>query len=244
MLNALRAGVLDDVRHRLLDDPVQRRLDRLGQPHVADPRLDVNLDSALADRLGETLDRRNEPEVVERARAQLHREPAHVLERRDDLLPEGDDRLARLAARRLLERLEPEQDRRQRLAGLVVQLAREALALELLRLHDTSDRLAADALREVDGPGRPGGERLREPQVVVVEARVGPGPVVGERLRRSHVRRPRAERTGPYGRRAGEPRTGRPRDPRGPSRPARSWRARGSRPDLEWSTSSVMPTIP
>ena len=90
----------------------------------------------------------------------------------------ASDRLARLAARRVLERLQAEQDRRQCLAGLVVQLAREPLALELLRLHHSAHGVAAHALGEVDAGRGPGGQRLREPQVVVGEARIGPGPVV------------------------------------------------------------------
>ena len=78
-----------------------------------------------------------------------------------------------LVAERLLERLQPEQDRGQRLPRLVVELAREPLALELLRLHDAADGVPRHALRQLDGDGGPGGERLGEPEVVVGEARVG-----------------------------------------------------------------------
>ena len=86
---------------------------------------------------------------------------------------------ARSAVRgRLLDRLQPEQDRGERLPRLVVQLAREPAALELLRRDDAAERVALDARREVGGDRRPGRERLRDPQVGVGEARVGAELVV------------------------------------------------------------------
>ena len=81
---------------------------------------------------------------------------------------------------RLLERLQPEQDRRERLAGLVVQLAGEPVPLELLRLDDAADGVAADALatdrpRWRRGPrATPRGAGRRR------EARVGALLVVGD----------------------------------------------------------------
>ena len=52
-------------------------------------RLDVDLDPrALGKRLPEALERRDEPEVVERRRPQLDREPPDVLQRVDDLRPQ------------------------------------------------------------------------------------------------------------------------------------------------------------
>src|SRR5688572_27121060 len=94
----------------------------------------------LAERVGEALDGGHESEVVEGGRAQLDRQPAHVLQRRDDELADGRNGLASLVGSgMLLQWLKPEQDRRQRLTRLVVQLARQPGALELLRLDDAAD---------------------------------------------------------------------------------------------------------
>ena len=71
----------------------------------------------------------------------------------------------------ILERLQAEEDRRQRLAGLVVELACEARTLELLRLDDAANGVAADSLGELDRGRRPRRERLGEPDVLVGEAR-------------------------------------------------------------------------
>ena len=80
-------------------------------------------------------------------------------------------RLARRPASARLQRFQPEQDRRQRLPGLVVQLAGETRALQLLRLDDAAHGVAADPLGEVDRGRRARRERLGEPEVVVGEAR-------------------------------------------------------------------------
>ena len=69
-----------------------------------------------------------------------------------------------------VEPLEAEQDRGQRLAGLVVQLAREPLPLELLGGDDPAQRVALHPLRELDRDRRARGEGLGEPHVVVGEA--------------------------------------------------------------------------
>lgn len=78
---------------------------------------------------------------------------------------------------RLLEQL-AEQDRGERLAGLVVQLAGETAPLQLLGLDDPAQRVAGDTGGEVDRDRRAVGEGLREPQVVTVEARIGSELVV------------------------------------------------------------------
>ena len=52
----------------------------------------------------------------------------------------------RVIARASSTRLQPEQDRGQRLPGLVVQLARKPAAFELLRLDDAPQRVARDSL--------------------------------------------------------------------------------------------------
>src|SRR5207302_192669 len=70
--DVLRARVLDDVRQRLLDDPVERGLDLGRQPLLAQGVLEVDGHAAvLGEALRETLERRDEPEVVERLRPQL-----------------------------------------------------------------------------------------------------------------------------------------------------------------------------
>src|SRR5205823_4416420 len=79
------------------------------------------------------LERGNQPEVVERLRAQLDRKAAHVLQRRDHELAQLLCRRLRLRRRsRLLDRFQPEQDRRQSLSRFIVQLARQSLPLLLL----------------------------------------------------------------------------------------------------------------
>ena len=90
--------------------------------------------------------RGHEPEVVECGRTQLDCEAPHVLQRRDDELAKCARRASRTSAgsRRLLERLQAEQNRRQRLPCLVVQLARQAPPLQLLRFDDPADGVAAD----------------------------------------------------------------------------------------------------
>ena len=98
MLTRARAGVLDDVRQRLLHDPVERRLDLARQPLVAELRLEVDRDARVCSRnvSARRSSAGDEPEVVERRRPQLDGEPADVLERRDDELAHGRDRGARL----------------------------------------------------------------------------------------------------------------------------------------------------
>ncbi len=90
--DAARAGMLDDVVQRLLGDPVKGRLYLTRQPFRAEARLEVDPHLRLfTKRLDEALERRDEPEVVERRWPQLDREPANVLERRDDELPQRSD---------------------------------------------------------------------------------------------------------------------------------------------------------
>ena len=172
--------VLDHVRQRLLRDPVERRLHLRGQAGLAEPRLEVDLDPRLlAERLDEPLDRRHEPEVVERLRPELDGQAAHVLERRHDELPQLAGRSREIVrVLRVLHAFQPEEDRRERLARLVVELPGEALALELLRADDPAQGIGGDALREVDRHGCTGGERLGQADVLVGEASVGALPVV------------------------------------------------------------------
>ena len=182
-----RLRVLDDVRQRLLHDPIERRLDVVREP-VADAGLELDPHSRLlGEGLAQALERGDEPEVVQRLRAQLHREPADVVERLDDLLAHGGERRGPLlVGPRLLDGLQTEQHRRQLLPGLVVELARQPAPLELLRLDHPAQRIARDARREVDGDGGPGRERLGEPQVGLGEAGVAAFAVV----RDDHADRP------------------------------------------------------
>ncbi len=91
--------------------------------------------------------------------------------RLDHLLANRRERLRPLGVGAgLLDRLQPEQHRRQLLAGLVVQLAREPAPLELLGLDDPSECVPGHPGGQVDGNRRARRERLRQAQVVVREA--------------------------------------------------------------------------
>ena len=223
-----RLRVLDDVRQRLLHDPVERGLDVARQP-VADARLELDPHPGLlGEGLAQALERGDEAEVVERLRPQLDREPADVVQRLDDLLAHGGERRGPLlVGPRLLDGLQPEQHRRQLLPGLVVQLAREPAPLELLRLDDPAQRVAGDARREVDGDGGARRERLGEPQVGLGEAGVAAFAVVRDDDADRPAARRGAARRARCGRRGAGPTPGRPRDRRGASRSARRGGARG-----------------
>ena len=87
-------------------------------------------------------------------------------------------RARRLGRVRLLDVLQAEQDRRQSLPGLVVELAREPATLELLPRDHPAQRVAGDPVGEVDGHRSARAEGLGQAQVLVGEARVGPELVV------------------------------------------------------------------
>jgi len=129
-----RAGVLGDVREALLRDAVDRQLllgaQAPGRAAVAKRRADARL-------LGEVahlrVERGDQPVVVEHRRAQPARESQELLHRlRGEPLRVAQFRLER-GGRRDDRRLEPQQDRRERLVDLVVEVLREPLALALLR---------------------------------------------------------------------------------------------------------------
>ena len=123
--------------------------------------------------------RGHEPEVVERLRSELNREPADVLERADDELAEiGGGRAHVLVAAGFLDGAKPEQDRRQRLPCLVVQLPCEPASLELLARDDAAKRIPGDPAREIDGDGGAIGELLGESQIGAGETGVGADLVV------------------------------------------------------------------
>ena len=84
--------------------------------------------------------RRDQAEVVEQRRPQVERQVADLLERLNRHVAQPGDDLARagqvLAVHRLDAPLESDDQRRQRLAGLVVELAGDPLALLLLGRDD------------------------------------------------------------------------------------------------------------
>ena len=172
--------MLDDVRERLLDEPVEHGLDLGRKPLVSEARIERRNDLApLLERRGEALERRRQAEVVECRRPKLDRQAAHVLQRLHDELAQGGlGALGVLVAVGPANRLQPEEDRGQRLPRLVVQLAREPPPLELLRLDHAPHHVPFDTLREVDRDRGACGKDLGEPQVAVGEAWLGTELVV------------------------------------------------------------------
>ncbi len=97
----------------------------------------------LHEGLHQPLERGNEAEVVERLRPQLDGETPDVLQRRHDELAQLSEGRGLVVC--VLDHLQAEQDRRQRLPRLVVQLTRETPPFDLLSLDDTPQRVALDA---------------------------------------------------------------------------------------------------
>ena len=91
----------------------------------------------------------------------------------DELFDRVESLDSGVAVRFVFQRLQPEKDRGQGLASLVVQLPCESRALELLRLDNAANGVTANALRERDCRRRPSRERLSEPDILVGEARGG-----------------------------------------------------------------------
>ena len=162
--------MLDDVGQRLLDDAVEGGFD-VGWKPLADPRLEVDAHAGLlGEGVAQPLERRREPEVVERLRPQLDSQAAHVVQRLDDLLAHSGQGLDALGvALSLLDRLQAEQHRGQLLPGLVMKLAGQPAPFELLRLDDATERVARHSRRQVDGDRGARSEDLREAKVVVAK---------------------------------------------------------------------------
>ena len=249
MLTRARIRVLDDVRQRLLDDAVERRLDLGRQPLVAELRLEVDRGSRSA-RANVSASRSTagtSPKSSSADGPQLDREPAHVLQRRDDELAQRA-RPPRALVRRSTRcssgfspsRIEVSACPSRRAARARARLRSSSCASTTRRTASRltrSERSTAIAARAA--------ERLGEPQVVVGEAGVGAGLVVRDRRRRSA--RPlddRAGRRAPSGRRAGARPAGRSPDPRAPSRRARCARARARGPPSSRRTRARIPTTP
>ena len=177
MLTRARLRVLDDVRERLLHDPVERGLDLAGSRSLAEPRPRTRRRVRL---LGEGLDR----VARAQARARSRRAPSVAARPRAGARPAASRPRARAALRppsrsSLVLRgsssdRQAEQDRRQRLTGLVVQLAREPPPLELLGLDDAPERVARDPLRQSIATAARAANALGDPEVLVGEPRVAP----------------------------------------------------------------------
>src|SRR5262249_23033271 len=126
-----REGVASDVGERLLNDPVDRRLDH-GIETAARRAQNAQGDAAASgETLGQKLEGRNETQIVEDRGTQLVREPSQAL------LDVVEVRLglsnAQAAAAREFARdlVEGQMDGRRDLSGLVVELMRDALGLLL-----------------------------------------------------------------------------------------------------------------
>ena len=172
--------MLHDVRERLLHDAIERRLDRLRQALVRARATRSRSRGRFAPDRSPRADRAPRPSPKSSSAEGLSSTAsrAHVLQRLDDELAQRRDTVLRVGSTGLLERLQPEEDRRQRLPGLVVQLARDPLALQLLGLDDASHGITAHALGQVDRNRRARGERLGQANVAVREARRRSGLVV------------------------------------------------------------------
>ena len=169
-----RVGVLDGVRQRLLRDPIEHRLDLARQVETLALYGDRERRAVgHAQPFREALERRSETDVIEHRRTQLDGQAANALEGVQDELANGRHRLL---PRARLEPAQGEQDRGERLPGLVMQLARQARSLALLARDDRAHRLAPDPAREIDRGRRAVGERLGQPEVIVAEARVTTAP--------------------------------------------------------------------
>src|SRR5690349_2545203 len=131
-----------DVRERLLRDAVERGLE-LGRQASGDagdgePRRDP---VAVAKRVELRLEGRDQPLKGENRRTEELRERAHLAERlRDQSARLGDAIACAFRARGQIALREPQvrADRGERLAELVVELARQPAALLLLRRHETA----------------------------------------------------------------------------------------------------------
>ena len=209
MLTRLRAGVLDDVRQRLLDDAVERRLGLGRQPLVAELRSRSTVEAALlAERFASRSTAGTSPKSssADGRSSTASRRTFWSVETTSSRTDATASRAssapppARAASARAGSRSAPGRSRRAARA--------RAGALELLRLDDTTDGVAADPLGQIDGDRRPRRERLRQAQVVLAEGRRG------ARLScaiTTPIARPRrsAERRAPNARRAGASPAGR-----------------------------------
>ena len=223
-----RGRVLDDVRQRLLHEPVERRLG-LGReplsPSIAATVARIPVRSAKRSR--EPLERGHEPEVVERARPQLDGEAAHVLERLDDELAKRRPRPAR-PPRRSRRRGSPSARAGSRSAPVRSRRAAPGRAAGARAPARRSRAAPCRARPAPRGRPRPRRGRRRSRRAAGRRPRSGAPCRACRAPRRSRSRgraRPAARRA-PSGCRGAGPRPGRPRGRRSPSRPGRCGAAR------------------
>ena len=166
---------LTDVRQRLLDDAVERGLDIRREAHG--PSLVSTCTSSVPPSRTVSPRRRSAGSRPKSSSADGRSSTAS----RRTLCSVSTTRLPQLAAAAwassalfgALDRGEAEQDRRQRLPGLVVQLAGEPLPLRLLRLHGAAQRVALHAARVLDRHRGLRGEQRDDLLVLVGEAALG-----------------------------------------------------------------------
>ena len=196
------AGMACDVGQRLLRHAIDNQLG-----------LRIELGELLVDRLGHAQPRRlgeavaqhrqgaDESEVVERLGAELERDPADVLEARANAFLDDRDLVVERRLHAGPDPSEAEQDRRQLLPDLVMQLLRDPQPFGLLAREHTPGGIAPLGLEPgehlVDGERKltrfDGGLRARHPfarlsEVDAVRASAESAPRAGVSTRRSTIR--------------------------------------------------------
>ena len=236
MLTRLGARVLDDVRQRLLHDPVERgrdlvrKLARRRGARAKSTAMPVRRSSVSVSRSSAG----TSPKSSSAFGRKLDRQAAHILQR---VRPTSSRRRASAtrdsSPRALLERAQAEQDRGERLPGLVVELACEPAPLDLLAATTRrsasratrSERSTATAAREANVSARRRSSSLK---------RASAAELV---VRDEHADRAVADESGTQntlrGRPAGASRSGRPRGRRARSRHVRSAALRAPAPLFE-----------
>ena len=186
--DAVRARVLDDVRERLLHDPVERRLDLGRQPRLAERRVEVDARCPSAPRTS----RSSRSSAGTRPKSSSAAGRSSTASRRTSCSvattsSRSSARAARAASSASASSSGFSPSRIEVSACPVSSWSSRASRRRSssCACDDAPERVARDPLRELDGDGGAGGERLGEAEVVVGEARVGPVLVV----RRDHADR-------------------------------------------------------
>ena len=191
MLTRSAPRVLDDVRQRLLHDPVERRLDLGRQPLVAELRLEVDAQAASARGTSRRAARapatRPKSSSADGRSSTASRRTSWSVEttssRTDATAARASSVVAVCSSGFSPSRIDVS-------AWPVSSCSSRASRARSSSCASTTRRTASRLTRsrEVDGDRRARGERLREAQVVVGEAGVGAALVVRDRRRRSPVR--------------------------------------------------------
>ncbi len=194
-----RSGVADGVRERLLGDPVGDELELVAELVEAAGRLlalEGGADLGLAvDLLDEPGQGGLQPEVVERGRSQCARQRQQLLHRLGGNRAGLGELLGELGRRLRPQRLDPQDEGRQRLVDLVVEIACDACPLTLLGLERGAGAVAGARPRA----GRASrGRRARGAAPPRVRRSAGPPQLAAGRGRRAPSRRrdARAGRSG------------------------------------------------